>query len=138
MDDRGRADGIAKLVSDPFNCKSEWSDFAAKEQCEVSHVVANDLDGAPSPDLGAFKTPTLRSVSSTAPYFHTGKFATLPDVIDFYDRGGDVANFVGTVDRNMRVLDLSSTEKQQLVDLLGSFNGQALDASLTTAPHLPD
>ncbi len=42
---------------------------------------------------GAFKTPSLRNLKLTAPYFHNGGKATLDDVIDFYaQRGGDVAN----------------------------------------------
>ncbi len=35
---------------------------------------------------GAFKVPTLRNVSVTAPYFHNGKFATLKEVVAFYVR----------------------------------------------------
>lgn len=39
---------------------------------------------------GAMKVPGLRNVALTAPYFHTGGFATLRQVLDFYSRGGDV------------------------------------------------
>ena len=35
-------------------------------------------------DDGAFKTPTLRAISETAPYFHDGSRATLLDVMDHY------------------------------------------------------
>jgi hypothetical protein len=38
---------------------------------------------------GAFKTPGLRNVELTAPYFHNGGTLTLEDVVRFYDRGGD-------------------------------------------------
>ncbi|MCS7167569.1 MAG: cytochrome c peroxidase [Gemmatales bacterium] len=38
--------------------------------------------------VGAFKTPTLRGLLSTAPYMHDGSEKTLEDVINFYDRGG--------------------------------------------------
>jgi cytochrome c peroxidase len=38
---------------------------------------------------GAFKTPTLRNVELTAPYFHNGGVLTLEDTIRFYNRGGD-------------------------------------------------
>lgn len=50
---------------------------------------------APSPDLtrtgvdGAFKTPTLRNVSLTKPYFHNGSRIALEQVVEFYNRGGD-------------------------------------------------
>lgn len=38
---------------------------------------------------GAFKVPTIRNVSLTGPYFHNGGQATLGQVVEFYDRGGD-------------------------------------------------
>jgi hypothetical protein len=38
---------------------------------------------------GAFKTPTLRNVEFTGPYFHTGSKATLEQIVDFYTFGGD-------------------------------------------------
>ena len=37
--------------------------------------------------LFAFKTPTLRNVSLTAPYMHNGVFSTLKEVMDFYKNG---------------------------------------------------
>ena len=39
---------------------------------------------------GAFKSPGLRNVELTGPYFHTGGTATLEQVIEFYARNGDV------------------------------------------------
>jgi hypothetical protein len=38
---------------------------------------------------GAFKTPTLRNIALTGPYFHNGSRATLMQVMEFYNRGGD-------------------------------------------------
>jgi len=38
-------------------------------------------------DVGKFKTPTLRNVERTAPYFHVG-FFDLNDVVNFYNAGG--------------------------------------------------
>jgi len=38
---------------------------------------------------GAFKAPGLRNVELTGPYFHTGSYLTLRQVVDFYMRGGD-------------------------------------------------
>lgn len=37
-------------------------------------------------DLGRFKTPTLRGLSSRPPYFHNGIAATLEDVVRHYER----------------------------------------------------
>ena len=38
---------------------------------------------------GAFKIPGLRNIELSAPYFHTGGYSTLEDVVKFYSRGGD-------------------------------------------------
>lgn len=38
---------------------------------------------------GAFKTPSLRNVDLTGPYFHYGAYASLDEVLAFYRRGGD-------------------------------------------------
>jgi cytochrome c peroxidase len=38
---------------------------------------------------GAFKTPSLRNVALTAPYFHNGGAKSLEEVVEFYDRGGN-------------------------------------------------
>lgn len=38
---------------------------------------------------GAFKTPGLRNVELTGPYFHNGAYGTLKQTIEFYNRGGD-------------------------------------------------
>ena len=59
-----------------------------------------------------FKTPQLRNVELTGPYFHNGKYATLRQVVDFYDRGGDVPN------HSIEPLGLTEPEKNALVDFL--------------------
>jgi cytochrome c peroxidase len=70
---------------------------------------------------GAFKTPTLREVARTGPYMHDGSLATLEDVIDYYDRGG---NSNPLIDRDLRPLNLSPDEKRSLVAFLGSLSGE--------------
>jgi cytochrome c peroxidase len=79
---------------------------------------------------GGAKTPTLRNVELTAPYFHTGGYATLEQVVDFYSRGGNVRrNASGTGDNsgllypsnfvaNMIPLNFTPDEKRQLVAFL--------------------
>jgi cytochrome c peroxidase len=39
-------------------------------------------------EIGAFKTPTLRNVSLTAPYMHDGSLKTLKEVVIHYNNGG--------------------------------------------------
>jgi cytochrome c peroxidase len=65
---------------------------------------------------GAFKTPTLRNVKLTAPYFHDGGKATIANVVDFYSRGGDFQN--AELDPDMHAFGFSSSERDALVDFL--------------------
>jgi cytochrome c peroxidase len=44
------------------------------------------LTGLPQ-DEGLFKVPSLRNIELTAPYMHDGRFATLEEVVEFYDSG---------------------------------------------------
>lgn len=44
--------------------------------------------------VGAFKTPGLRALLATAPYMHSGDEKTLEEVVEFYDRGGNVNPFL--------------------------------------------
>jgi len=71
-------------------------------------------------DRGAFKTPTLRQVARTAPYMHDGSLATLEDVIDFYDGGGNANPYQ---DPQIRPLGLDEDEKAALVAFLRSLTG---------------
>jgi cytochrome c peroxidase len=71
-------------------------------------------------DRGAFKTPTLRNVTETAPYMHDGSVATLADVVEFYNRGGQ-AN--PALDHRIRPLGLTAAERAHLVAFLGVLTG---------------
>ncbi len=71
-------------------------------------------------DAHAFKTPTVRNVLRTAPYFHHGAFRTLEQVVDFYDGGGGrgLRLSVPNQDPDVRKLDLSPREKTVLLEFL--------------------
>lgn len=71
---------------------------------------------------GEFKSQTLRNIELTGPYFHNGGYATLMQVIDFYDRGGDFPN--DETDSDVRELDLSNSEKTALVDFMLSLTDE--------------
>jgi len=68
-------------------------------------------------DEAAFKTPTVRDAARTAPYFHNGRFATLEEVVDFYDKGGGqgLGLSVPSQDPEVRKLGLSKEETQALL-----------------------
>ena len=76
---------------------------------------------------GAFKTPGLRNVELTGPFFHNGGQATLRQVVEFYDRGGDRRSTSGNgdttgFDGNPSNLDADITEldltEQEIDDLV--------------------
>jgi len=95
---------------------------------------------------GAFKTPGLRIVELTAPYFHNGGDRTLRDVVDFYDRGGNFPAFnQANFDPNIVMLGLTQTQKDALVALmLGMtdarvrFQQAPFDHPQLFVPNLPD
>ena len=79
--------------------------------------VPNSVSGSPF-DRGAFKTPTLRNVKLTAPYFHTGGYPTLEEVVDFYARGGDFDN----PEKSKDIVPIAFTqrEREALVDFMAN------------------
>jgi len=72
-----------------------------------------------SSDLGRLKVPGLRNIAQTAPYMHNGMFATLEEVVDYYD---NPTQFVqGAINPDTLVqepLNLSQEEKDCLVQFL--------------------
>ncbi len=66
-----------------------------------------------SRDLGRMRTQSLRNVALRGPYMHTGGLATLGDVVEFYDRGGDFTS--PNKDSNfVRRLGLTEQQKDDL------------------------
>lgn len=124
--------------------------FRGKAACSVCHLGPNLTDeefhntgvgwkdGEPEDlgrfkvtehpeDRGAFKTPTLREVASTGPYMHDGSLATLEDVIDFYNDGGEKNDYL---DLDMQKLNLSDKEKADLVAFLEALTGEVREGSV--------
>jgi cytochrome c peroxidase len=110
--------------------------FRGKGNCTACHVGPNFTDerlhntgvawaegtltdgGA---GQGTFKTPTLREVARTAPYMHDGSMASLEDVVDYYDRGG---NANPSLDPELRRLNFTDGEKHALVAFVQSLTGR--------------
>lgn len=69
-------------------------------------------------NLGEFRTPSLRNVELRAPYMHNGRFATLEDVVEFYNRGGDFPNAPNFPGGLIRPRNLTAGQKADLVAFL--------------------
>jgi len=80
---------------------------------------------------GAFKTPTLRDITLTAPYMHNGAYNTLEEVVEHYNKGGVVKE---NLDPNMKTLKLSKQDKKDLVEFLKTLTGDPVEL---TFPILP-
>lgn len=79
-------------------------------------------------DRGSFRTPILRNLSDTFPYMHDGSLATLEEVIDFFDRGGQANPWLSP---GLKPLGLSTQEKKELLAFLAALNG---DKALVDEP----
>ena len=79
LPDRGRIDGVRKVLKDPFNCLGDYSDDRARNCPELTFVRTGiEL-------VGATRTPSLRNLGGTEPYGHKGQQETLADVLDQYN-----------------------------------------------------
>jgi|SRR5215472_6333298 len=87
-------------------------------QSETS-VVGRFLVTKKEKDIASFKTPTLRNVLITAPYFHDGSQATLWDVVDHYNHGDGTQN--PWLDEDMQPLALSESEIDDIVAFMATL-----------------
>ncbi|HEY0115939.1 MAG TPA: cytochrome c peroxidase, partial [Allosphingosinicella sp.] len=89
---------------------------------------SNGLDAG---ETRLFKAPSLRSVGLTGPYMHDGRFDTLAQVVDFYDRGiqdGPALDDRLRQNSGPRRLNLSAADRAALVAFLMTLNDTALVA----------
>ena len=108
VEDKGRFQGIPKLLNNIFNSAGIYSDSRTE-----SEEMLGVMEAKPE-DQGAFRTPTLRNVAVTAPYFHTGEFSTLASVIAFKNVGGYTTAFPGMSAVPIAPLELSEQEQSDL------------------------
>lgn len=80
-------------------------------------------------DNGAFKTPTLRDISKSAPYFHDGSVATLAEAVDFMLGGGKANDHLDKKNLQKHVIT-----KEQRDDLLAFLKSLDVDCKLAKPP----
>jgi cytochrome c peroxidase len=132
--DRGRAEGARALLSSEHRCGGPRPRLGlprAAPRCDELRF----LDPA-RPELeGAFRTPTLRNVTRTAPYMHGGQLARLEDVLAFYRTLAGPAR-VGRRDHVLHALP-RSVSTGDLLAFLASLEGEPLPARWTSPPPAP-
>jgi len=128
----GARDGIQKLQANGYRRDSMWSDTPT-DSSAMAYVNA-PLDTIPA---GAYRTPSLRNVSMTAPYMHDGSIATLADVVWHYNQGIIDENTPGAPAASFRPLYLSTDEQAALVAFLESLASAPPPADVLARPTLP-
>jgi cytochrome c peroxidase len=135
------------------SAKNGFALFTGKAKCSVCHMGFNFTDngfhnigvkdaGEQADDgrfaqrkvksmKGAFKTPTLRDIALTAPYMRNGMYKTLTEVVEHYNRAGDVKE---NLDINMTPLNLTPAEVADVVAFMESLTGAP---RLVSVPVLP-
>jgi cytochrome c peroxidase len=148
--DRWRA-GDESAVGD--DVKRGWKIFDEVAKCSNCHagVLFTDLQyhnvgigmDQPEPDVGrfkvtnrpedtgAFKTPTLRDIAKSAPYFHDGSAATMEEAVDIMLGGGKPNKYLDR--KNLKKVTLTPEQKQ---DLLAFLRALTVDCTLSE-PRLP-
>ena len=132
---RPTSEDIGVGGKDPFGNPLSFTKFT-QQQIAQGKIDAPILKAIPEEDIpkgpldpneraavdGAFKTPGLRNVELTAPYFHNGGQLTLEQVVEFYNRGGDFhEQNIDNLDADIRHLNLSAENKSDLVAFLKSL-----------------
>jgi cytochrome c peroxidase len=127
--------------------------FTGRGRCALCHTSVahvgdglrnNGLDLA-TVDAGAgnarFKVPSLRNIAVRAPYMHDGRFATLREVIDFYDNGVQPhpnldPRLVGPGGTPLR-LNLTPVEKDALEAFMRTLTDDALLTDIKFSDPFP-
>ena len=73
---------------------------------------------------GAFKTPTLRNITETAPYFHDGSSATLEEAVDYILSGGHPNEYT---DERLQPREITDEEKAALIEFMRALTSETGD-----------
>src|SRR5262249_24837051 len=112
-------DDLGLAASDPSGLASlSVAQLASLGQVSGTPVPA----GAAVDERGAEKTPDLRNIELTAPYFLNGGQATLEQVVDFYSRGGDFPS--ADVDPRLERFSFGTLDRVAVVAFLKSLTDE--------------
>jgi cytochrome c peroxidase len=115
----------------PFYTVTELEVLGVPKNGNLEHPERDDDEGRYSVFKikfyrGAFKTPTVRNSSATAPYMHNGSFRTMEEVIEFYNKGGGEGIGLATPTQTLSSdpLHLSPGEVKDVVDFISSLKDE--------------
>lgn len=115
--DLGRFTDVVALLGSAFNSNGAFSD----------DLTTGRLTGLAQADplKGQFRTKSLRNIAEAGPYMHAGQFATLDEVVAFYNVGGGDVGATGIVkDPLIQPLGLDTGKQADLVAFLKTLSGE--------------
>lgn len=123
-------DDLGIAASDPSGLAS----LSAAQLASMGQLAGTSVPaGAPISVRGAVKTPSLRNIEITGPYFLNGGQATLDQVVDFYSRGGDFPSV--DVDPNLHRAGFSPDDKAAVVAFLKSLTDERVRSQSAPFDH---
>jgi cytochrome c peroxidase len=123
-------DDLGIAAADPSGLAS----LSAAQLASMGQLAGTAVPvGAPVAVRGAVKTPGLRNVELTGPFFLNGGQATLDQVVDFYSRGGDFPS--ADVDPNLERAGFSADDKAAVVAFLKSLTDERVRAQSAPFDH---
>jgi cytochrome c peroxidase len=127
--DLGRFTDLPPLLTSAFNVNGTYSDS----------TTTGKLTGLAQADTqrATFRTKGLRNVTASAPFMHSGEFATLEAVVQFYSDGGGDPGDAGVKDPKIVPLGLTAGEQADLVAFLKSLDGEAIPSALLVDTSRP-
>ncbi|HEY2234861.1 MAG TPA: cytochrome c peroxidase [Candidatus Angelobacter sp.] len=123
-------DDMGIAASDPSGLASlSVAQLASMGQVSGTQVPA----GAPVAVSGAVKTPSLRNVELTAPFFLNGGQATLSQVVDFYSHRGDFPSV--DMDPNLERASFGPLDKIAVVAFLKTLTDERVRSQSAPFDH---
>lgn len=109
-----------------------------ESETEVLGVPASLAESVLDPDPGyygviavdafkhAFKVPSVRNISKTAPYMHNGAYQTLDQVLEFYNNGGAAGLGINLPNQTLSEapLNLTGKEKEDIIAFMKSLENK--------------
>jgi cytochrome c peroxidase len=120
--DNGRFQDVPPLLASAFNTNGNFSDDKTTGKLTG---LAQDVA-----QTGQFRTKSLRNLSLSGPFMHSGQFVSLDEVVAFYNAGGGTPPAGGTKDPKMVPLSLSMQAQTDLVAFMRTLSGELVPVEL--------
>jgi len=116
--DSGRYGGIKRLRGDRYNLLGQFNGVDSPVEKRKSQTVKLQQS-----NWGQWRTPSLRNLTTTAPYMHDGSLATLREVVDAY-ADIDVDRLHAEGESILKPLGLDDADREDLVAFLRSLSAK--------------